>query len=197
MPTMALLLFGLLLFFAAHLTPALPGLRARLIGRLGENGYKGGFSLLSLAGLVAIVFGAASFRGSAADAQLWAPPVWTRHLAFTLMLPAFILVVAANIPSRLRDRLRNPMLIGVALWALAHLLANGNLLALLLFGSFLVFTLYDLASLSQRGQTPKPPAQGWTGDALAVGIGALLWAATLFWLHPLAGLPLLATRLSS
>jgi uncharacterized membrane protein len=194
MPTMALLLFGLLLFFAAHLTPGLPGLRAGLIARLGENGYKGGFSLLSLVGLVAIIFGAASFRGSVSDAQLWASPVWTRHLAFTLMLPAFILVVAANVTSRLRDRLRNPMLIGVALWALAHLLANGNLLALLLFGSFLAFTLYDLASLARRGQAAKTPAQGWTGDALAVGIGAALWAATLFWLHPLAGLPLLASR---
>lgn len=191
---MTLLLFGLLLFFAAHLTPGFAGFRAGLIGKFGENGYKGLFSLISLAGLLAIVFGAASFRGSTADAQLWAPPVWSRHLAFTLMLPAFILVVAANIPSRLRDKARNPMLIGVALWALAHLLANGDVLALLLFGSFLAFTLYDLASLSRRAQTPKTPAQGWTGDALAVAIGAALWAATLFWLHPLAGVPLLPPR---
>jgi uncharacterized membrane protein len=188
---MLILILGLVLFIGAHLIPTAPGLRAALAARLGENRPKLLVTALSFAGLILIVIGAEGFRGSAADVLLWTPPVWGRHLAFLLMLAAFILVVAAYVPSQLRDATRHPMLTGLILWALAHLLANGDLLAAILFGSFLAFGIIDRISLAQRGVGPKKPAQGFGGDLLAVGLGAALWAATFFWLHGLAGLPLL------
>jgi uncharacterized membrane protein len=189
---MVLLDLGLILFFAAHLVPTFPNGRAALATTLGENGFKLGFSVVSALGLALIVFGAAAARGSAADVQLWSPPIWARHLAFLLMLPACVLIVAAYIPSHIRDWAHHPMLMAVALWAAAHLVANGDLLALLLFGSFLLFALYDRISVARRAASPRPPAQDWAGDTAAVLVGLGLWAAILLWLHALAGVPLLA-----
>jgi uncharacterized membrane protein len=100
-------------------------------------------------------------------------------------------IVSAYIPSHIRDRARHPMLLAIKIWAAAHLLANGDLLALLLFGSFLAFAVFDRISVKRRALAPQAPAQGYAGDAAAVLIGVALWAATLFWLHGLAGVPLL------
>lgn len=188
---MAILVFGLILFLGAHVTPTFPAFHTALVERLGLNVYKLAFSVASLAGLVLIVMGVSAFRGAPADARIWSPPPWTRHLAFALMAAAFILIVSAYIPSHIRDKAVHPMLAAVILWALAHLAANGDLLALLLFGSFLAFAIYDRISVSRRAVAPKKPAQGFGGDAASVLIGLALWAATLFWLHPLAGVPLL------
>jgi uncharacterized membrane protein len=188
---MAMLILGLVLFIGAHATPTFPDFRAALAARVGLGPYKLLFTVASLAGLVLIVLGASALRGSPADTAIWSPPLWTRHLALALMLPAFVLVASANIPSHIRDKARHPMLAGVKIWALAHLLANGDLLALLLFGSILAFAIYDRISLKRRAVAAKSPAQGWGGDAAAVVVGAALWAVTLFWLHPLAGVPLL------
>jgi uncharacterized membrane protein len=188
---MTYLISGLILFFAAHLVPTIPAWRASLVARLGEGAYKLGFSLAAGVGLVQIVLGVSAARGSAADPQLWYPPLWARHLAFAAMLLAFILIVSAYLPSHIRDWSRHPMLAAVALWAAAHLAANGDLVALLLFGSFLAFALYDRISVSRSATPARAPARGWAGDAAAVVVGLALWAATLFWLHGLAGLPLL------
>lgn len=188
---MTYLILGLILFFVAHLVPTIPAWRASLVAPLGEGGYKLGFSLAAGLGLALIVLGVSAARGSAADPQLWHPPLGARHLAFALMLPAFILLVSAYLPSHIRDRSRHPMLAAVALWAAAHLAANADLVALLLFGSFLVFAIYDRISLSRRAPPTRAPGRGWAGDAAAVVFGLALWAATLFWLHALAGLPLL------
>jgi uncharacterized membrane protein len=191
---MATLLFGLILFIGAHAAPTFPDFRAGLVERLGPGPYKLLAAAASLAGLILIVFGVSAFRGSASDVQLWSPPIWTRHLALALMLPAFVLIAAAEIPSHIRDKARHPMLAGVKIWAFAHLLANGDLLALLLFGSLLAFAVYDRISLKRRGVPAKAPAQGWGGDAAAALIGVVFWAATLFWLHPLAGVPILPSH---
>ncbi|WP_294539343.1 NnrU family protein [uncultured Rhodoblastus sp.] len=188
---MAILVLGLVLFIGAHSTPTFPDFRTGLIERLGPGPYKLLFTAASLAGLVLIVVGASALRGSAEDLAIWSPPLWTRHLALALMLPAFVLIAAANIPSHIRDKARHPMLAGVKIWAFAHLLANGDLLALLLFGSFLAYAIYDRISLKRRAAEPKSPARGWGGDAAAALIGTALWAVTLFWLHPLAGVPVL------
>jgi uncharacterized membrane protein len=188
---MTFLIPGLILFFAAHLVPTVPAWRAALIARLGEGGYKLGFSLAAGLGLVLMVMGVSAARGSAADPQLWHPPLWARHLAFALMLPAFVLIVSAYLPSHIRDWWRHPMLAAVALWSAAHLAANGDLVGLLLFGSFLAFALYDRISLARRAPPTRAPGRGWAGDAAAVVVGLALWAATLFWLHALAGAPLL------
>ena len=189
---MAYLISGLILFFAAHLVPTAPSVRAALAGRLGENIYKLGFSLVSGLGLVLIVFGVSAARGGEADVQLWYPPLWARHLTFALMLPAFVLIVSAYTPSHIRDWARHPMLAGVTLWAIAHLIANGDLLALLLFGAFLIFSIFDRLSVARREVPARPAARGWAGDAAALLVGIALWAATLLWLHALAGVPLLA-----
>ena len=188
---MAMLILGLALFLGAHVTPTLPGFRAGLIERLGLGPYKLVFTAASLAGLILIVLGVSAMRGGAADAQIWLPPIWTRHLAFALMLPAFILIVAAYIPSHIRAKVGHPMLAAIALWAAAHLAANGDLLALLLFGSFLAFALYDRFSVARRAIVSEAAPPDWRGDAAALALGFVLWAATLFWLHPLAGVPLL------
>jgi uncharacterized membrane protein len=108
------------------------------------------------------------------------------------MLPACVLIVAAYAPSHIRDWTRHPMLAAVALWAAAHLVANGDLLALLLFGSFLLFAFYDRFSVSRRALAPRVAARGWAGDAAAVLVGLGLWAAILLRLHAWAGVPLLA-----
>jgi uncharacterized membrane protein len=188
---MALLIIGLVLFLGAHLAPTAPGLRGGLVEQIGLNPYKLVFSVVSLAGFILIVMGVSAFRGAPADIHLWSPPLWTRHLAFALMLFAFVLIVSAYVPSHIRDLARHPMLLAIKIWATAHLLANGDLLAVLLFGSFLAFAVYDRISVKRRAIAPKAPAQGFLGDAVAVLAGVALWVATLFWLHGLAGVPLL------
>jgi uncharacterized membrane protein len=188
---MNVLIFGLILFFAAHLIPTRPALRESLAAKLGENVFKLGFTLAATLGLILIVFGVSAFRGAEADVQLWQPPIWTRHVAFLLMLPAFVLIVSAYTPSHIRTWVRHPMLAAVTLWAAAHLLANGDLLALLLFGSFLVYTIYDWFSVLAREIPAGSGAKSWAPDAAALLVGLALWAATLLWLHALAGVPLL------
>ncbi len=117
---------------------------------------------------------------------LWHPPAWTKHAAFLLMLPAFILLVAAYVPSRLRTWVRHPMLAAVSIWAIAHLLANGDLASLVLFGSFLVFSVYGRISASRRGAMgPLGDRQPGSvmNDVAVVGVGIVLYAAMLAWGH--------------
>src|SRR5271166_517150 len=188
---MATLIIGLILFFGAHVTPTFPAFRAGLVERFGLGPFKGAFAAVSLAGLILIILGVSAMRGSADDASIWSPPLWSRHLAFALMLPAFVLITAAYIPSLVREKVGHPMLAAITIWALAHLFANGDLLALLLFGAFLAFAIYDRISVSRRALAARAPPQGWGGDVAALLVGVVLWAATLFWLHRLAGVPLL------
>ena len=188
---MALLILGLILFIGAHLVPTFPGFREGLIARFGLNGYKLVITLPSFAGMILFIFGASALRGSPADLKLWTPPAGSRHLAIALMFFSFVLLAAANIPSKIRDVVKHPMITAVAVWAFAHLIANGDLLGLLLFGSFLLYAIYDRISVAARGVALKTPATGFGGDIKALVIGGALWALTLFWLHGLAGAPLL------
>jgi len=183
---MTLLIGGLLLFIGVHLVPTQPALRGALIGRIGEGAYKGAFSLLSAIGLVLLVFGYGHMQGlGRGNPQLWVPPIWTRHLAFLLMVPAMILLVAAYVPSRIRSAVGHPMLTALMLWALAHLSANGDLASVLLFGSFLGYALFDRISVRHRASPgPLGAAQGGhVGDAVAIGLGLALYAFMLFWAH--------------
>jgi len=182
---MTLLILGLIIFFSGHSARifAEPW-RQATIARLGEAGWKGLYSLVSLLGLVLIVWGYAESRSS--PVFLWAPPVWTRHLAVLLTVPVFILIVAAYLPgTRIRQAMGHPMLIGVKLWALAHLLANGTLADVLLFGSFLVWAVlaYTKARKRDRAAGIRYPAGPVSRDILAVLLGLGLWAAFTFWLH--------------
>lgn len=184
---MMVLIVGLILFLGVHLLPTSPELRDGLKERIGDTPYRILFSVLSLAGLVIIVLGFHKLQlHPGKNPILWEPPIWTRHIAVALMLPAMILLVASVIPSRIRTATRHPMLIAIKTWALAHLLANGDLAALLLFGSFLAFAVYDRISVKRRGATgPLGNARpaGVLNDVLVVVIGVGLYAALLFGGH--------------
>ena len=135
---MAFLIAGLALFIVVHLVPTRPSLRAGLVGTLGPGIYRGLFALVSIAGLVLIVLGYGHMQGlGRGNPQLRVPPVWIKHVVFLLMIPAIILLVAAYVPSRIRTAVGHPMLTALMIWAFAHLLANGDLASVLLFGSFL------------------------------------------------------------
>ena len=180
-----LLILGLILFLGAHLVPTFPKTRASLRVSLGENGYKGLFSIVSLIGLVMIVYGFGAARTASWNTILWSPPVWTKHIAFLLMWPAFILLVAAYVPSHIRDRAKHPMLAAVKIWALAHLIANGDLAGVLLFASFLAYAVFDRISVKKRqafGPLGKK-AGGIFNDVLVVLIGSFAYAFMLTFGH--------------
>lgn len=176
---MGILVAGLLLFMSFHLVPTLPALRARLVARLGENAYKGGYALLALLGLVLVVIG----KGRAEFIALWDPPAWGRHVTHLVMLPAIFALGAANAPSNLKRLTPHPMLWGVILWAGGHLLANGDLASLLLFGSFLVYALYDIPSANRRGARRVMQRQPLRADIVLAAISLAVYAVLLM-LHP-------------
>jgi uncharacterized membrane protein len=183
---MATLLAGLILFLGVHLIPTRPALREALRGRFGAGGYQGLFSLLSLAGLVLIVMGYGEVRGLArANPQLYVPPAWGRHVAMLLMALSFVLLAAAYIPSRIRDRAQHPMLAAIKLWAFSHLLVRGDLASALLFGAFLAWAVYDRISVKHRNAPgPLGTVRGTArGDVLAVAAGLGAYALTLIWAH--------------
>lgn len=178
---MTLLIVGVALFLGIH-SAGIVGLRERLLDRIGEGAWKGLYSVVSLVGLVAIVYGYAAARET--GTPLWSPPVWTRHLALTLMLPVFPLVFAAYVPGRIARGLGHPMLIGTAIWALAHLLANGMVHDLVLFGAFFVWAVLDLASYRWRTARSIPAARpGPLNDVIAVGGGLGAYALFLLYAH--------------
>ena len=193
---MILLVIGLVVFFSIHLVPSNTELRNGLVARFGENGYKALFAIVSLIGFVLIVLGFHKLQlHPGKNPQLWYPPLWSRHLAMALMLPAMIALVAAYVPSRIHTMLRHPMLVAIKLWALAHLLANGDLGSLILFGSFLAFAVYDRVSVKKRGTlgplgTKTGPA---INDVIVVVAGIVLYAVFVYWAHEyLIGVSLLA-----
>jgi uncharacterized membrane protein len=192
---MALLISGLALFFIVHLMPTLPSVRAGLVGRMGAGPYRGLFSLVSIAGLVLIVLGYGRMQGlGRGNPELWTPPVWIKHVVLLLMIPAMILLVAAYVPSRIRSAVRHPMLAALMLWAFGHLLANGDLASLLLFGSFLAFAVTDRISVMAR-PSPGPLGAAPGGSLLefvVITAGLALYAIIVFWGHAkLTGVPLL------
>lgn len=184
---MLLLILGLILFLGAHTLPTLPALRANLVSSMGENGYKGLMTVLSLAGFVLIVWGFGSYRG-AGYIQIWEPPTGLRHLTVLLMLFSFIALAASKgPPGNIRYRLKHPMLVAVKIWALAHLLANGDLGSVILFGALLAWAVYDRISVKRRGAQLPPtpdPAHALRNDAITVVIGVVAWGAMIA-LHPL------------
>ncbi len=164
---MTLLILGLVVFLGIHMVPALPALRSTVASRLGENRYKGLFSIVAGIGLVMIIWGyAIAPRGE----QLFAPSVGARHAALLVVPLSFILLAAANMRGRIRRALRHPMLIGVGLWAVVHLLANGHQKATLLFGAFLAYAALDLGSAVARGAVKQFELVG-KHDVIAIGGG--------------------------
>lgn len=185
------LIAGLVLFFAAHAPAIARNLRDRLRASLGMAGYRGAVSLVAIAGLALIVWGFGAYRDSG-YIQIWDPPMWTRHLAFLITLPVFILLIAAYTPGNIKARLGHPMLTAIKFWALAHLLANGDLGGMLLFGSFLAWAVMARIAAKRRGERAVVANPSWVWDAVAVAGGVALWLLTLKYLHAaLIGVPLL------
>lgn len=173
------LVAGLALFFAAHTFTLFRVARAALIERLGALPYRGLFSLISLAGLVLIVHG----YGQAPAFVVWSPPAGLRYVTMLLMLPVFILLAAAYLPGHIKSRLGNPMLMALKTWALAHLLSNGDLASMLLFGAFLAFGVVDLIAVKRSDRSSVVVAPRARFDVLAVVLGLLVYAAFVMGLH--------------
>ncbi len=184
---MSMLILGLVIFLGVHATSIFaPAWRNAQVAARGEAVWKGGYALLSLIGLALIVYGYGMARGN--PVVLYEPPAFLRHVAWTLMLPVFPLLLAAYLPGRISAATKHPMLLAVKLWALAHLLANGDLASLLLFGAFLAWAVADRISLKRRPVLPgtsraaSAPA-GRYNDAMAIVAGLGLYAAFLGVLH--------------
>jgi uncharacterized membrane protein len=180
-----ILIVGLVLFLGVHLVTTMRDKRADLIARLGENGYKGLYSILSAIGLALIVYGFARYRAHE-WIELWSPPRWTKHLAALLVLFAMIMLVASYARGHIYMTLKHPMLAGTKLWALAHLMANGDLGSLILFGSVLAWAVIDRISLKRRTDPGAPPIPvgGMRNDVIAVLGGIVLYAVLGWWFHP-------------
>ena len=180
---MAVLIVGLILFLGVHsLSIVNEPLRNRLHTSLGEGAFKGLYSLVSLVGLVLIVWGYGSARMD--PTVVYTPPGWLRHLAMLLLIPVFPLLFATYFPGRIKAKLGHPMLTAIKLWALAHLLANGMLHDLLLFGAFLAWAVAARISMKRRTQRPIAtlPASK-ANDAIAVAGGLAVYVVMVFWAH--------------
>jgi uncharacterized membrane protein len=183
---MGALVLGLVLFLGVHSTRLFgEGWRTATLERLGEKEYRILYSLIAIAGLVLVNWGYCIARHH--PMVLWnQPPVWTRHLAALLTLIAFVLVAAAYVPgNRIKVKLRDPMILGVKVWAFAHLIANNTLADVVLFGSFLLWAVLDFRAARMRRRTlatviTEGPI---SRTVIAVAIGAIAWAVFAFWGH--------------
>ena len=180
---MSTLLVGIILFFSIHTIPMLPDVKTALLVRLGENRFKGIFSLFAMAGFIAIVFG----MGSAPFQPVWTPPSWSHQVTNLAMPVAFCLLVATYIPSNFRRIIRNPMLSGVLLWSLAHLLSNGDLASILLFGSFGIFSVADIISANNRSAPAVPAKKPVWIDGLVILAGLVAFWLVRYFHAPLFG----------
>ena len=182
---MTYLILGLVVFLGVHSVRIVAdGWRTRTLARVGEGTFKGVYSVLSLAGFALMVWGFGVARET--PLQLWSPPTGLRHAASLLTLIAFVLLAAAYVPrNAIKARLHHPMVLGVKVWALAHLISNGNLADVLLFGSFLLWAVLSFRAARQRdraqGMVYAPGTAAGTG--IAVVVGAAAWAGFAFWAH--------------
>jgi uncharacterized membrane protein len=180
---MMTLILGLCQLLGVHsVSIVAPGWRDRAAARLGAGPWKGLYSLTSIAGFMLVLRGYAEARLQ--PVGLYSPPASMRYLTTLLMLPVFPLLLAAYLPGRIKSATRHPLLAATTLWALAHMLSNGTLHDLLLFGGFLVWAVVDLVSLGRRAPRPVPGAPpSAANDWLALGLGLGLYVLTLFWAH--------------
>ena len=189
------MIVGLILFLGVHTLTTQRKLRAQCVAATGEGTYKIGYAVASFVGLALIVWGFAHYR-AAGMIPVWSPPTFLRHLNVALMLPAVILVVASYIRGRIYTAVKHPMLAGVKLWAFGHLLANGDLGGIILFGSFLAWAVFDRISLKHRADPGAPPIPvgGVTNDVIAVVVGIIAYLALAFAFHPVViGVPVIGT----
>lgn len=181
---MLTLVVGLALFLGAHSVRIVaPAWRDRMVQRLGAGGWKAVFSIASIAGFLLIVSGYAQARLE--PVVLYVPPVGLRHLTALLMVPVFPLLLAAYLPGRIQATVKHPMLAATKLWAFSHLLANGMLADLLLFGGLLAWAVFDRISVGKRpaAAPARGPAPGLRNDVIAVVAGLVLYVVFVKWAH--------------
>lgn len=192
---MTLYLVGLIIFFGLHFLPMASGLKASVVARLGATPYKIVYSILSIVGLVLMIHGYGAVR-MGGNPVLYTPPEWTRHLTMLLMVPVFILLIAAYVQGRIKARFRHPMLVAVKIWALAHLLVRGDLASVMLFGSFLVWAVVDRISLKRRADGEPSvalhlPAERKMADVFIILAGLAIYGWFVWQGHALViGVPL-------
>jgi uncharacterized membrane protein len=187
---MVYLMAGLALFLGVHTFTMFRGARAAAIRIVGETYYKLGFSIKSAVGLVLIVIGFGRWRAGGA-AVVWHPPLWTHDVTAVAMWLAFVaLACMGKAPGRIRGFLKHPMLVAVKLWAFGHLLANGDVAGVVLFGSFLAWAVVDRIAVKRRGDVGAAPvARFTTADGVAVVAGSVVFVV-MFWAHRyLIGVP--------
>src|SRR4051812_23577543 len=185
------MILGLILFFGVHTLTTQREMRARVIGSMGESTYKIGYALASVAGLALVTWGFANYRATG-WIDVWNPPTAFKHITVALMLPAIILVVASYIRGRIYTTLKHPMLAGLKLWAAAHLLANGDLGSIILFGSFRAGAVSARSPLNRRADAGGPPIPvgGPGNDLIAIAVGTVAYLALAFAFHPVViGVP--------
>jgi uncharacterized membrane protein len=189
---MLVLVLGIIIFLGVHSLTAFRETRTGLIVKAGPAAYKGVYTLVAIIGFVLIVWGFSLYRAGGLI-PVWSPPVWTHHLTILLMWFAFVALACMNpAPGRIRGWLRHPMLVAIKIWALAHLLANGDAGGMLLFGSFLAWAVFDRIAVKRRGDKGARRVSSFTrGDAIAIGVGSVAYVAMIF-LHPiLIGVPVI------
>jgi uncharacterized membrane protein len=181
-----ILILGLLIFIGPHIFVAMREQRAAVIARVGEGPYKLLISVLSVIGIIVIGYGFARYRATG-WIDIWYPPRWTYYVTQLLMWPACIFIVAAYVRGNIWRQLKHPMLVGVKTWAVAHLISNGDLGSILLFGSLLLWAGYDRVTLKHRADAGAPaiPMGGARNDTIAIVVGTLLYLALGFIFHPL------------
>ena len=188
---LAVLILGLVVFIGGHALTMARNPRAALVARLGEVAYKIVYSLVAIISVVLIAWGYSQYRATG-WVQIWNPPGFMRHVTVALMWPSIVCIAAAYSPGYIKKTLKHPMLVGVKLWAFAHLLANGYLGSIVLFGSILAWAVVDRISLKRRTDPGAPPIPigGWKNDVVAVVAGTLVYLALGFVFHPLViGVP--------
>lgn len=185
---MDILLLGLAIFFGVHLVPSFVSFRLKVISKLGLAKYKGVYSITALIGLVLIIYG----KSVAEYKPIWEPPIWNRTIVLPVMLLVFYLFAATDMKSNIKRFIRHPMLLGGLLWSSVHLLANGDLASIMLFGFFAVFSLVGMVSANLHGalvQTEKYPIKK---DVVSLIAGLVAYAIFVLFIHPyLIGVPVI------
>src|ERR1019366_1857708 len=179
---MALLIAGLIVFLGVHSIAIFsPDARARALKHWGEGPWKAGYGLISLVGFALVIYGFGFARQ--APVVLYTPPLWMQHAAVLFMLPVFPLLLAAYLPGRIKAATKHPMLAAVKFWAFSHLLANGTLADVLLFGGFLAWAVMDRISLKRRSQAIRTAPPGRFNDFIAIVLGLALYVVFIGWAH--------------
>ena len=172
---MLTLTLGIVIFFMVHLIPTFVGLRQKLMAWKGERFYTLAYSCAAMTGLILIIIG----KGRAEYIPLWEPPDWAYYITPPAMMIALILLPAAYLPTNLKRYLRHPFLTGLALWALSHLLVNGDLASMLLFGGFGAFAFFDMWSSNRRGAKKSEKRLSIYRDIILVTVGLVLFGLVL------------------